>query len=52
MNRVERWLDQGLGSCVLKEPGMAQLIVGAMHFFNGQHYERWEVTLRCRTMFM
>jgi REP-associated tyrosine transposase len=37
--RVEQWLDQGHGSCVLKEPDMATLIVNPMHHFDGERYE-------------
>jgi REP element-mobilizing transposase RayT len=36
---LENWLDQGMGSCVLKEPPCAALITQAMHFFDGERYE-------------
>ncbi len=39
MRRVERWLDQGLGACRLKDAAAARLVVDAMHFFDGQRYE-------------
>jgi REP element-mobilizing transposase RayT len=37
--RVERWLDQGLGRCRLKDSAAARLVVDAMHYFDGQRYE-------------
>lgn len=37
--RVELWLDQGYGSCVLKEPQFAELTTNPMHHFDGQRYE-------------
>lgn len=39
MRKVEHWLDQGMGSCRLKEAGAAKLVVDAMHYFDGQRYE-------------
>ena len=37
--RIERWLDQGMGSCVLKEASLAGLLASAMHHFDGDRYE-------------
>src|SRR5580704_10349592 len=37
--RVEAWLDQGLGNCVLKDPLLAAFVSDAMHHFDGQRYE-------------
>jgi REP element-mobilizing transposase RayT len=37
--RIERWLDQGLGSCVLKDLALAEFVTSAMHHFDGQRYE-------------
>lgn len=37
--RVERWLDQGMGSCVLKQPALAALVISALHHFDGERYE-------------
>ncbi|MBC7854511.1 MAG: hypothetical protein IAF94_13840 [Pirellulaceae bacterium] len=34
IQRIERWLDQGMGSCVLRRPQNAKLVVDAMHFFD------------------
>jgi REP-associated tyrosine transposase len=39
MRRVEGWLDQGMGSCVLRDRAAAKKIVDAMHYFDGQRYE-------------
>jgi REP element-mobilizing transposase RayT len=37
--RIERWLDQGMGSCVLKQAALARLLVSALHYFDGERYE-------------
>jgi REP element-mobilizing transposase RayT len=37
--REESWLDQGMGSCLLKDPGLASLLVQAMHHFDGSRHE-------------
>jgi REP-associated tyrosine transposase len=39
MRRVEHWLDQGMGSCRLREPAAAQAVASAMHHFDGERYE-------------
>jgi putative transposase len=36
---TEEWLDEGMGSCVLKEPSCAGLVTEAMHHFDGERYE-------------
>src|SRR5262249_9915049 len=36
---VERWLDQGMGSCLLKQPDQATFLTTAMHHFDDNHYE-------------
>jgi putative transposase len=36
---VEKWLDQGMGSCWLKEPAHASYLTEAMHQFDGVRYE-------------
>ena len=36
--RVERWLDAGAGSCVLREAGPRKEMVNALHYHNGQRY--------------
>lgn len=37
--RVERWLDEGMGACWLKHPALAAHVTEAMHHFDGQRYE-------------
>lgn len=37
--RVERWLDQGMGSCVLRSPANSAYVTQAMHHFDGSRYE-------------
>ena len=39
MRRVERWLDQGMGSCLLRHPDAAAALAEAMHRLDGQRYE-------------
>ncbi len=39
MRRVEHWLDQGMGSCRLKEPAVAKIVVDALHHFDGERYQ-------------
>src|SRR6266542_3964959 len=34
----EDWLDQGHGSCVLRDPKLAQVVAEALQFFDGQRY--------------
>ncbi len=35
----EKWLDDGMGSCLLKEPFCAALLTETMHHFDGKRYE-------------
>jgi putative transposase len=37
--RVERWLDQGMGRCVLKQPSLAALVTSSLHHFDDERYE-------------
>src|SRR5688572_9322317 len=39
MRRVERWLDQGMGSCRLRDPRAAAVVVEAMRHFDQRRYE-------------
>ena len=36
--RIERWLDEGMGSCLLKEQSASTLLTEAMHHFDGKRY--------------
>ncbi len=36
--RIEAWRDAGYGSCVLREPGIAQMVQNTLLFFDGQRY--------------
>lgn len=38
-SRIEQWLDEGMGSCVLKEPISAGLLADGMHHFDCERYE-------------
>jgi REP element-mobilizing transposase RayT len=37
--RIERWLDQGMGECVLKDPSLAAHVVSTLHHFDDVRYE-------------
>jgi REP element-mobilizing transposase RayT len=39
MVRVEMWLDQGTGSCLLQDSDARHAVAQALHFFDGQRYE-------------
>jgi Transposase IS200 like len=34
--QLEQWLDQGMGACVLREPACAEMVCGALKFFEGE----------------
>ena len=38
-SRVDGYLDAGHGECFLKQPAVADLVAGALRFFEGQRYE-------------
>ena len=38
-DRLEEWLDQGVGRCLLAEPRCATEVEKALHFFDGQRYQ-------------
>lgn len=35
--RAERWLDQGMGSCRLREAGVADMVVALLHFQDARY---------------
>jgi REP element-mobilizing transposase RayT len=37
--RVETWLDQGIGACWMRRSDAAQIVAGALQFFDNQRYE-------------
>ena len=39
---IERWLDQGSGSCLLELPECREIVENALKFFNGQRYQLGE----------
>ena len=39
MQRVERWLDQGMGDCVLRQRDLAQNVLDGLHRFDGERYK-------------
>jgi REP element-mobilizing transposase RayT len=39
MRRVECWLDQGMGSCLLRNSENAKLVADTLRYFDGQRYE-------------
>ncbi|MEK0182777.1 transposase, partial [Microcoleus anatoxicus] len=36
--KINNWLDAGMGSCYLKEPHIAKIVADALHYFNGDRY--------------
>ena len=38
-DRIEYYLDQGAGSCILREPECAQIVQDALKFLDGKMYE-------------
>jgi len=38
-NRIQHWLDQGQGSCLLRQPAVADLVESAIRHFDGQRYQ-------------
>ena len=38
-NRIEYYLDQGMGSCVLKDPACASIIEDALEYLNGKRFD-------------
>jgi REP element-mobilizing transposase RayT len=38
-SRVDKYLDAGHGVCYLRDPELADLVAGAIRFFEGQRYE-------------
>ncbi len=39
MQRIEKWLDQGMGNCHLKRPDIASIVANALHHFDNDTYE-------------
>jgi REP element-mobilizing transposase RayT len=39
MEKVERWLDQGMGSCALRQPAAVAVVARALHHFDGTRYD-------------
>ncbi len=39
MQRVEKWLDQGMGTCHLKRADIANIVADALHHFDDDTYE-------------
>jgi leucyl-tRNA synthetase/REP element-mobilizing transposase RayT len=37
--RIDEWLDQGLGACLLRESKCAQIVAEALKHFDGERYE-------------
>jgi type I restriction enzyme R subunit len=36
---VQQWLDAGHGSCLLKDPALARIVVDALRHFDGERYD-------------
>lgn len=38
LRKAERWLDQGLGECHMRDPRVGKIVAGAVRHFQGQRY--------------
>jgi REP element-mobilizing transposase RayT len=38
MERIDHWLDKGMGSCVLRDAANAAIVAGALHHFDGERH--------------
>jgi type I restriction enzyme R subunit len=38
-HQLDEWLDQGSGSCVLKDPANSKIVADALRHFDGERYE-------------
>lgn len=43
--QIERWLDRGSGSCVLRDPRAKLVVAEALRYFDGDRYELGEFTV-------
>ena len=37
--KIQQWLDAGHGSCILRDPTLAQIVASALKHFEGQRYD-------------
>ena len=44
-NRLERWLDQGYGECLLAQDIIKEIMIKTLFFFHGQRYRIWDYTV-------
>lgn len=42
LRKIERYLDRGTGACHLRRPEIAEMVVNALRFFDGQRYQLHE----------
>lgn len=43
--KLNRWLDQGYGSCVLRFPEAREIVESTLRYFDGERYELGEFTV-------
>jgi REP element-mobilizing transposase RayT len=43
--KIELWLDNGYGSCILKDESIKQIIISALDYFSDIRYRLWEYTV-------
>jgi REP element-mobilizing transposase RayT len=39
MQRIEDWLDQGMGECLLRDPPVRDIVADNLHHFDGARYD-------------
>jgi len=44
-NRMEYWLDQGYGKCILKDESIRQIVTDSLISYADQRYRLWEYTI-------
>jgi REP element-mobilizing transposase RayT len=45
IRKLDSLLDEGLGECVLREPALRDVVVNALHYFEGQRVEMFAFTI-------
>lgn len=44
-DKLDEHLDAAHGSCVLREPRLAQIVADRLHHFDGQRYDLWRYVI-------
>lgn len=44
-HETDKWLDQGIGSCILKYAEIQKIVVDSLHYFDGKEYDLYEYVI-------